>query len=24
MWDKWLVPGVIPFRKEVEADNPPA
>src|SRR2546422_698557 len=24
MWNKWLVPGVIPFRKEVEADNPPA
>ncbi len=24
MWGKWLVPGVIPFRKDVEADNPPA
>ncbi len=24
MWEKWLIPGVIPFRKEVEADNPPA
>lgn len=21
MWEKWLVPGVIPFRKEVEADE---
>jgi len=24
MWQKWLVPGVIPFRKEVEAKQPPA
>ena len=24
MWDKWLVPGVIPLQKEILADNPPA
>jgi len=24
MWDKWLVPGVIPFRTELEHDAPPA
>jgi pyruvate ferredoxin oxidoreductase beta subunit len=24
MWEKWLIPGVIPFRTEVEADKPPA
>src|SRR5207237_260534 len=24
MWEKWLVPGVIPFRREVEEDHPPA
>jgi len=24
MWNKWLIPGVIPFHKEIEADNPPA
>ena len=24
MWEKWLIPGVIPFRKEVEADSPAA
>ena len=24
MWDKWLIPGVIPFRKEIEHDQPPA
>jgi pyruvate ferredoxin oxidoreductase beta subunit len=24
MWEKWLVPGVIPLRKELEADIPPA
>jgi len=24
MWTTWLVPGVIPFRKQVEGDNPPA
>jgi len=24
MWEKWLIPGVIPFRREVEADQPPA
>jgi len=23
MWTKWLVPGVIPFLKEVETDHPP-
>ena len=23
MWERWLVPGVIPFTKEVDADNPP-
>jgi hypothetical protein len=23
MWDKWLVPGVIPFRTEVEASAAP-
>ena len=21
MWEKWLVPGVIPFRKDIEADD---
>jgi len=21
MWDKWLVPGIIPLQKEIEADN---
>ncbi len=21
MWEKWLVPGVIPFRKEVEGED---
>ncbi|HEY6301874.1 MAG TPA: thiamine pyrophosphate-dependent enzyme [Terriglobales bacterium] len=24
MWEKWLVPGVIPFRTEVEADAAPS
>jgi pyruvate ferredoxin oxidoreductase beta subunit len=24
MWNKWLIPGVIPFRTEVEAEAPPA
>ncbi len=24
MWDKWLIPGVIPFHKELEHDSPPA
>ena len=24
MWDHWLVPGVIPFRKQLEEDRPPA
>jgi pyruvate ferredoxin oxidoreductase beta subunit len=24
MWKKWLIPGVIPFRTEIEADKPPA
>ncbi len=24
MWTKWLIPGVIPFRKDLEADKPPA
>jgi pyruvate ferredoxin oxidoreductase beta subunit len=24
MWHKWLIPGVIPFHKEIEADSPPA
>jgi pyruvate ferredoxin oxidoreductase beta subunit len=24
MWEKWLVPGVIPFRTDVEGDAPPA
>ena len=24
MWEKWLIPGVIPFRKDVETENPPA
>lgn len=24
MWEKWLIPGVIPFRQEIEADQPPA
>ena len=23
MWEKWLVPGVIPFRKDLEQDKPP-
>ncbi|MDQ7821054.1 MAG: thiamine pyrophosphate-dependent enzyme [Armatimonadota bacterium] len=23
MWEKWLIPGVIPFRKELEQDRPP-
>ena len=24
MWNKWLVPGVIPMAKEIEADAPPS
>jgi len=24
MWNHWLVPGVIPFRKQLEEDRPPA
>jgi pyruvate ferredoxin oxidoreductase beta subunit len=24
MWERWLVPGVIPFRKDVDAQQPPA
>jgi pyruvate ferredoxin oxidoreductase beta subunit len=24
MWDKWLIPGVIPFFKEGEAEKTPA
>ncbi|MGZ4831554.1 MAG: thiamine pyrophosphate-dependent enzyme [Terriglobales bacterium] len=24
MWTKWLIPGVIPFEKDLAADNPPA
>jgi len=24
MWSKWLIPGAIPFHKEIEADHPPA
>src|SRR2546426_861823 len=24
MWDKWLIPGVIPFWKELEKEQPPA
>jgi hypothetical protein len=23
MWYKWLVPGIIPLQKEIEADTPP-
>ena len=24
MWDRWLIPGVIPFLKDLESDQPPA
>ena len=24
MWERWLIPGVIPFRKQIEADPAPA
>jgi hypothetical protein len=24
MWNKRLIPGIIPLRKEIESDNPPA
>jgi pyruvate ferredoxin oxidoreductase beta subunit len=24
MWEKWVVPGVIPFRKQLDDDKPPA
>jgi pyruvate ferredoxin oxidoreductase beta subunit len=23
-WEKWLIPGVIPYRREIEEDSPPA
>jgi pyruvate ferredoxin oxidoreductase beta subunit len=23
-WNKWVIPGVIPFQREIEADQPPA
>ena len=23
-WERWLIPGVIPFRKQIEEDRPPA
>ncbi len=23
-WDKWVIPGVIPFRRDIDADQPPA
>ena len=23
-WEKWLIPGVIPFKKQLEEDCPPA
>src|SRR5712691_4231270 len=23
MWDKWVIPGVIPFRKQLDDDKPP-
>jgi hypothetical protein len=23
MWTKWLIPGVIPFRKDLEGDKAP-
>ena len=24
MWQRWLIPGVIPFRKQIDGDQPPA
>jgi len=24
MWDKWVIPGVIPFRKQIDEDRPPS
>jgi pyruvate ferredoxin oxidoreductase beta subunit len=24
MWNKWIIPGVIPFQKDLDADQPPA
>ena len=24
MWEKWLIPGVIPFHRELEKEQPPA
>jgi pyruvate ferredoxin oxidoreductase beta subunit len=24
MWERWLVPGIIPFMKDIEGDRPPA
>jgi hypothetical protein len=24
MWNKWLIPRIIPLRKEIESDNSPA
>ena len=24
MWQRWLIPGVIPFRKQLDGDQPPA
>ena len=24
MWNKWLVPGIIPLQREIEADTPPS
>jgi len=24
MWEKWLVPGVIPLQKEIDTGNPPS
>jgi len=24
MWYKWLVPGIIPLQKEIDADIPPS
>jgi pyruvate ferredoxin oxidoreductase beta subunit len=24
MWERWLIPGIIPFRKQMDGDHPPA
>jgi pyruvate ferredoxin oxidoreductase beta subunit len=24
MWTRWLIPGVIPFRTQIDEDKPPA